>query len=307
MASKNMFLDVNPSLIEDRLRLSELDDDDGFQSFVKNLEQIKEQDNKNNVPWKNVKPNAGFCVKTRTTSGEKIFINVCHTEDIPPPPRDISESELASIINGDGPSNYTLPMSIGDLHKELDKSGFQCSSYDVAINKSFFEKFVANKLLRAFFISVMLEGIQDKYKLEIDMNDYIILKNRKVMGTLQYHRIEQRPIREGPIKKKCLIEEVTESPIHTNSNPPPKFRIVKNPPEGEPEVLTAQVFIKNAISSKNLLLDVGEDRLLLHVEKEQASLLDIFLPYLIDQSKVSAQFNRETKMLTVTMPILNSG
>lgn len=63
----------------------------------------------------------GFVVKTRTENGEKVFLNVCHTEEIPAP-QDINDTQLIKIMQSDEPSSYRLPLSIGDLHEEPDKS-----------------------------------------------------------------------------------------------------------------------------------------------------------------------------------------
>lgn len=61
----------------------------------------------------------GICVKTRTASGEKVFVNVCTSNKIPPP-EDISDTELFELLNNEVPA-YTIPMSIGFERMEPDK------------------------------------------------------------------------------------------------------------------------------------------------------------------------------------------
>lgn len=46
---------------------------------------------------------SGFCVKVRTKKGEKVFINVCHTKDVPKP------------------KGFCIPMSIGNEKEVFDK------------------------------------------------------------------------------------------------------------------------------------------------------------------------------------------
>ena len=48
--------------------------------------------------------------------------------------------------------------------------GQPVSSYDVAVNSTFFNKVQTNKLFLSFFMTVVLEGIQDKYNLELDVS-----------------------------------------------------------------------------------------------------------------------------------------
>lgn len=313
MSSKGArpLLDVDPSIIENNLLLPELNDSELDTLFP----HLKEPD-KDEIPWKPVKPKIGFCVKTKSLIGDKVFINICHTDEIPPP-EDISDDQLLEILSSDEAASYRLPISIGDLHTEADKSGQPASVYDVAVNSTFFNKVETNKLFRSFFMTVVLEGIQDKYNLELDMSNYVILKNRKCMGSLQYHRIQQRGEKQKKAQK--LIEELDSSTktaktpktsaTTSSATPPvttdaPKFRIVRDPPEGDPEFLVAQVFVKDVTTGKNLTLDVGEDRLILRSQKKPGSLLDIFLPYSVDEKNTVAQFNKFSKILSVTMPVL---
>lgn len=64
---------------------------------------------------------AGICLKTRTVDGEKVFLNLCTSEEIPQT-KDVSEIELAQILNSDDPSTYRVPMSLGEGRIEKDKS-----------------------------------------------------------------------------------------------------------------------------------------------------------------------------------------
>lgn len=46
--------------------------------------------------------------------------------------------------------------------------GNLASAYDIAINTDFFNKIDTNLLFKKFVISVVNEGIEDKYKLQFD-------------------------------------------------------------------------------------------------------------------------------------------
>lgn len=58
------------------------------------------------VPTKLITPTPGICVKAFTNAGDKVFINICHTEEIPPP------------------KGNTIPMSIGNEKEITDKREF---------------------------------------------------------------------------------------------------------------------------------------------------------------------------------------
>lgn len=74
----------------------------------------------------------GFCLKTKTLVGDKVFINICHTDEVPPP-EDISDEKLLEILSSDEPSSYRLPISIGDLHTEADKCKFSLIVTDIPL------------------------------------------------------------------------------------------------------------------------------------------------------------------------------
>ena len=55
-------------------------------------------------------------------------------------------------------------------------------------------------------------------------------------------------------------------------------------------------------SSKNISLEVGEDRVLLK-SRPNLFYLDIDLPFLLNSEETGSQFNRQSKVLTVTIPV----
>ena len=55
-------------------------------------------------------------------------------------------------------------------------------------------------------------------------------------------------------------------------------------------------------TSKNICLEVGEDRVLLKT-RPNLFYLDVDLPYLLDSEETGSQFNRQCKVLTVTIPV----
>ena len=49
-------------------------------------------------------------------------------------------------------------------------AGHQCTAYDVAINTTFFSKVESNLLFQTFLITLAMEGLEDKYSMELDKN-----------------------------------------------------------------------------------------------------------------------------------------
>ncbi|XP_045447588.1 PIH1 domain-containing protein 1-like [Melitaea cinxia] len=299
MKKKSITLDVDPSIMENNMRI-----------VKENLiEEEFKQMLAEAVPTQIVKPRPGFCVKTFTKpDNKKVFVNICLTEAIPCP-RDITNEELMQILNSDDPSSYRVPMSIGEGRTEQDKAGAPVTVYDVAVNPDFFSKVEKCDLFQTFFLTVVFEGLQDKYQFELDMQKFTILKNRKAIGTLQSHRIQIRDVKKCEEKTKPLIEEVQKPLPKKVEVPVPKkqqiiYRLRREPPTGEIKYLLAEFMIPASIELKDLNLEIGEDRLVLD-SKGVYEIVDIFLPCSVDQDVVDAELNRNKNMLYVKMPIIH--
>ncbi|CAH0407075.1 unnamed protein product [Chilo suppressalis] len=302
MTKKSISLEVDSTILEKNMRI--VKENPVEEEFNKLLATVDP------VPSKLVKPTPGFCVKTFSKpDSKKVFVNICLTAAIPCP-RDITNDELMQILSSEDPSSYRVPMSIGEGRTEPDKSGAPATVYDVAINPEFFKKIENDDLFRTFFLTVVFEGLQDKYQFELDIQKYTILKNRKSIGTLQSHRIQIRDIKKCEENTKSpLIEEIGDKPakITEITNRTKKeiiYRLRREPPTGEIEYLLAEFRVPASVELKDLNLEVGEDRLVLD-SKGLYEPVDFFLPCSVDQDVIDAQLNRNNDMLYVKMPVIH--
>lgn len=275
--------------------------------YGQNKESVGE--NSKNKSYKTFLPEPGFCLKTKTDKNEKIFLNICKSNEISSP-RDISEEDLLKLIEKNESDNaafhYRVPMSLGEAHSELDNSNEACSAYDICISPDFLKKILENATFMGFFMSIVIEGLEEKYKIKLDRNCKM-LKNKKFMG-----KINEQHIR---VQSKPLIAEMNDSGSqndqeNTLANQPerrketPKYKIFREPTDGPIEFLVAEIELPKIISAKSLSLDIGEDRILL-TTRSGLYHLDIFLSYQLNQSESGAQFDKKTKVLTITMPVVN--
>ncbi|KAL6476605.1 hypothetical protein MHYP_G00151040 [Metynnis hypsauchen] len=250
------------------------------------------------TPSKVIRPQPGVCVKTSSlTDQQKVFVNICQSRDVPPPPH-LSQEALVELLESDDPTGYKVPMSLGEAHTEIDNSSKSCTVYDVVINEEFFQNCQKDTLFQQFLIAVSLEGLENKYSLELS-RDVKILKNRKFMGSLTEQNIRT--------KSKPVIQEINskELQLQNSTVKSPQFGLWVEPPFGEAEFLIAEIQLPGVSSAHSLLLDLGEDRLVLNARPSLFH-LDIFFPFLVDQENSAAQYNTNTQVLTVTMPVLSS-
>lgn len=101
----------------------------------------------------------------------------------------------------------------------------------------------------------------------------------------------------------AYVPDPTKVAISQASCKKPDCRLFREPATGRAKMLIGEFYLPECTSVNEITLDVGEDRILLEARKK-GYLLDAFVDYTIDSSKVQAKFNTESKMLNVIMPIL---
>uniref|UniRef100_A0A8W7P6N0 PIH1 domain-containing protein 1 n=1 Tax=Anopheles coluzzii TaxID=1518534 RepID=A0A8W7P6N0_ANOCL len=312
-SSKSILLDG--AGLETSLKIVKNEAEEQLENFLAPVAELA--DDISSGRSKIVKPAPGFCVKAfKKGTEEKFFINLCQTDGIPPP-RDITEDELIRILNDGEPNAFRIPMSITQPRPALDKSNQGCQVCDIAINTKFYAKIESGGLLREFLISVLFDGVENKYNVALDESNFRILKNKKFIDKLIPHNIQNRDVRQviesyphqSDADRALLTELDNPRPLMAGAQPKKPLieeigadagtvKTVKNETNSSRTVAPVSV-----VSSSEITLDVGEDRILLEARKK-GYLLDVFVDYRIDESKVEAHFDTTTKILQVSMPVL---
>ncbi|KAL3269848.1 hypothetical protein HHI36_008906, partial [Cryptolaemus montrouzieri] len=249
---------------------------------------------------------AGLCVKTKDALGEKFFVNLCHCDFIPEPPNDFTVLNPEEVLKNDI-SEFRVPMSIGQIHSEQDMKGGVCKVCDVAINSKFFKRVENNPGWKNFVLTIIFEAIKEKYQVDCLEQSKIILQNRKHIGSLQRHRIQDREMAQkmgiGELPKitneeKPKIEMLSSTNFETRS---PEYRLFKE--RAKHSCLVGEFKFPDVINADELKLDVGEDRIIIECEQRNY-LLDIFVPVVLRPDSTISIFDKATKILTVTMPLV---
>lgn len=74
-----------------------------------------------------MQPQPGFVVKTKVIKsnakqhalGERVYINICHSDVVPEPPL-ASEKDIQKALNADPDATYRVPLSLGQARYEKD-------------------------------------------------------------------------------------------------------------------------------------------------------------------------------------------
>lgn len=264
----------------------------------------------------------GFCVKARQENNEKCFINIC-TSDAIPLAEDITADQLTEILSSETPSTYKIPMSITELRITPDKSGQNSIVCDVAIHSKFFQKINLVTIFRDFLMTIIFEALNTKYNLKVNQESWLILKNRKCMGSLISHRIQNRDVKnvyktyQNPnadhkqminelsendygVNKKSFITEITTAQQNKIKKRPsevkaivspklPKYKLYKCNALNDNSVI-GEFFMPEVTNCDEIRIEIGIDRVLLEVKRFNYS-FDAFFPVNVDPNKSSAQFN----------------
>jgi hypothetical protein len=87
---------------------------------------------------------AGFCLKTHDGSGDKVFINVCHSSDV---------TEATCTTNDKG-QHWSIPNNIGAPRMEKDKSGAACLTFDVCVHTATLARAGSHKAFKEMLCKV---------------------------------------------------------------------------------------------------------------------------------------------------------
>lgn len=196
-------------------------------------------------------------------------------------------------------------MSITEIRRTKDKSNKLASVCDIAINPRFYEKIERIELFREFFYTIIVEAMETKYNIKIDQSKWIVLKNRKVVGSLISHRVQNRDVKQvlesyknpnaedkkrladlsGKKKNNLIVELGTTYNLPTNhTTPQHRLAVLLT------NHLVAEFLLPGVVSDKDIVLDVGEDCIVLACPKRGYS-INQFFDYKIDQSKSYAKFD----------------
>lgn len=263
-------------------------------------------------------------------NNEKVFINICQSNGIPPP-EDISAEQLTEILASETPSTYKIPMSITQLRIIGDKAGKDAIVCDVAIHTDFFRKIESVTIFRDFLITIIFEALDTKYNLQINRETWFILKNRKCIGKLEKHRVQNRdavnvyqsyqnPSKEhktaikelngdsekNEVSNSTFITEINGNAIQIKSNTylknrvaveirKPQHRMFESVGDTSNYTLIAEFFMPEVVKQNDINLDLGTDRIVVEARRP-GYFFESFLPHNIDENRSNAEFNTNTRV-----------
>ncbi|XP_017065440.2 PIH1 domain-containing protein 1 [Drosophila eugracilis] len=278
-----------------------------------------------------VQPTPGICVKSfKLNSDEKFFINVCQATEVPAP-QDVTEEELIAILESTTPGSYRVPMSISEPRHTKDRSDKTVDVCDIAINPKFLVKTQKSQLFNNFFMQIVAEALSEKYNVQLNMDKTIILNNRKFIGTLVSHRVRNDDVQRAqpapgdpvavrnqntavkPDNSGKLVQEINEKDAAAIRNSRQlgermselQYKLRARVRDDKVDEIHAEIYLPNCVSSHEVNLDVGEDRILVE-SLRHGYVFDKFVNYRLQQDRAQALFDKTSKMLQIRIPVFSN-
>ncbi|XP_022233639.2 PIH1 domain-containing protein 1-like [Drosophila obscura] len=326
MARRTNFIDGNDSFRDQNLRFVRNEFEDNVNQFFGGANPSGNIQQQQQAPPRDaliVQPTPGFCMKSfKVNTNEKFFINVCQAPEVPAP-EDVTEEELIAILESPTPGSFRVPMSISDPRQTKDRSNKTVDVCDIAINPQFLVKLQKSQLFKNFFQQLAAEALSEKYNVQISMEKTIILNNRKFMGTLVSHRVRNADVKHvqsvtgspaaaieaGEDQQKApskLVQEIDAKHAaairNSRQTEELQYKLRAQIRDEAVHEIHAEIYLPNCVSSHEVNLDVGEDRILVE-SKKHGYLFDKFVNYRLQQDRARALFDKTSKMLQVRIPV----
>ncbi|XP_017025686.1 PIH1 domain-containing protein 1 isoform X2 [Drosophila kikkawai] len=332
MARRSNFIEGNDNFREQNLRFVRNEFEDNINQFFGGANPGGGSSQQKPPPRDSliVQPTPGICVKSfKVNSNEKFFINVCQAPEVPAP-EDVTEEELIEILESPTPGSFRVPMSISEPRHTKDRSDKTVDVCDIAINPNFLVKIQKSQLFNNFFLQIVAEAMSEKYNIQINMQKTITLNNRKFIGTLVSHRVRNDDVKRAqpgsseaqaaisskdqgagtPDKSGKLVQEINEKDAAAIRNTfrsagggqELQYKLRARVREDTVDEIHAEIYLPNCVSSQEVNLDVGEDRILVESQKH-GYVFDKFVNYRLQQDRAQALFDKTSKMLQIRIPV----
>jgi hypothetical protein len=248
--------------------------------------------------YEEVTPAPMFVVKTLNGVGKKVFINVTVHGKIDKPRPVVG---TAAQVLREGDAGYSYPLAMGELRKDVDKTGGACLVCDVILNPETIEAAKKDPATKELILNVIFETFENKHKESLCRGAHIKYPNLTYKGaTVHSQRIRKKGVEPGatpgllPTKPpgeisvkeeaeagEVLIEASATSVNRPSSNPvsssssktPANTMVFTMSKKGKTPVAMVFTFELTGVKSADEVeVSVGAERLVLYAAQYEAKI-----------------------------------
>ncbi|KAL0271980.1 UNVERIFIED_CONTAM: hypothetical protein PYX00_005129 [Menopon gallinae] len=282
-----------------------------------------------------VNPEPGFVVKTSVDGKKKAFVNICKNSAIAEP-----WSKPVIQDNSKGLS-WSIPFSQAPGREDQDKKRNRCVVYDVVFHPNTLHLAERNPQFKKLVVDTALSAIEDSYNVKLDKKNlkYPKLKFKGIpVATVIRKRSKKQPIlTEEEIEFQKNMKYPTPPPVDDEKKPIVRNFDNRSEDKGKytipkyvikhrtgidlqeftydrnckintaiPKELVIEVNLPLLNSTKEVTLDVMEKSVHLICEKPAKYKLDIQLPYSVNEEKGNAKFDKDNRLLIISLPVIKA-
>ena len=154
-----------------------------------------------------ITPEPYCCVKVQDETGQKIFLNLCGSDQVDPP----KEQHILEMNNQEG---IRIPLSLSEKYEDFDVHGTACEVYDIIMNPTTLQKTESQPLVMGFILNLIASRLKERFKKVIIIDKYVRLKNLKYKGKT----VRSQRIRARKVKIHEIIDNSNEKEKNLNGN-----------------------------------------------------------------------------------------
>ena len=186
-----------------------------YQKLMNNPAELQNTLNNLKNGQKGIDPEGGItitpepycCVKVQDETGQKIFLNLCGSDQVDPP----KEQHILEMNNQEG---IRIPLSLSEKYEDFDVHGTACEVYDIIMNPSTLQKTESQPLVMGFILNLIASRLKERFKKVILIDKYVRLKNLKYKGKA----VRSQRIRARRVKIDEIIDNSNEKEKNLNKN-----------------------------------------------------------------------------------------
>ena len=186
-----------------------------YQKLMNNPAELQNTLNNLKNGQKGIDPEGGItitpepycCVKVQDETGQKIFLNLCGSDQVDPP----KEQHILEMNNQEG---IRIPLSLSEKYEDFDVHGTACEVYDIIMNPTTLQKTESQPLVMGFILNLIASRLKERFKKVIIIDKYVRLKNLKYKGKT----VRSQRIRARRVKIDEIIDNSNEKEKNLNGN-----------------------------------------------------------------------------------------
>lgn len=295
-------------------------------------EELKQFESQRGIDVTFVNPEPGFVIKSIANGNQKIFINVAKSDKVEKPTSECGFNEKT----GEKGLNWRLPYVQSKPKHDFDKNKVICAVFDVIFHSDTLHLATKNPAFKKLVIETAYDAVRTAFDLTLDSKSLkfpklaykgaptpVVIRKKFTDHTEDGYGdsiadkeneddgwIEVQPKRKHAKALATVIDEYKT----------PKYEIIhrRHVEMHEftdeldaklnvtiPKELVIKIHLPLLNSSKDVVLDVNTKSIYMHCDTPAKYKLNASLPFNVDKEMGTAQFDNQTKILAITLPVLS--